>query len=101
MSIGPSAVAKVRADHELAQVQPALAAVSRQAWRSLALMVATVLLIGLVLPWVSNAYWIKTLTSALSLSVAVAGLAVLYGQLGLVSLCQYALLGVGGGRHCA
>jgi branched-chain amino acid transport system permease protein len=96
MSLGLSAVATLRGDHELAQAQPALAAVSLQAWRSLALMVATVLLIGFVLPWVSNAYWIKTLTSALSLAVAAAGVAVLYGQLGLVSLCQYALLGVGG-----
>ena len=80
----------------LAQVQPALAAVSRQGWRSFALMVGTVLLIGLLLPGFSNAYWIKTLTSALALSVAAAGVAVLYGQLGLVSLCQYALLGAGG-----
>jgi len=45
---------------------------------------------------VANAYWIKTLTSSLALAIAAAGAALLYGQLGLVSLCQYALLGVGG-----
>ena len=89
--------AAVRVDIDgMSAVQPALAAVSRQAWRSFALMVGTVLLIGLLLPWFSNAYWIKTFTSALALAVAAAGVAVLYGQLGLVSLCQYALLGAGG-----
>jgi branched-chain amino acid transport system permease protein len=97
VSATPSAITAVRAGtDELAQVQPALAAVARQARCSFAVMVGVVLLIGLMLPWVSNAYWIKTLTSALALSVAAAGVAVLYGQLGLVSLCQYALLGAGG-----
>ena len=48
------------------------------------------------MPWLANAYWIKTLTSSLALAIAAAGVALLYGQLGLVSLCQYALLGVGG-----
>ncbi|MEP7101780.1 MAG: branched-chain amino acid ABC transporter permease [Burkholderiales bacterium] len=81
---------------DFSRVRPALAAVKNQAWRSFAVMVGAVLLIGLVLPWVSDAYWIKTFTSALALSVAAAGVAVLYGQLGLVSLCQYALLGAGG-----
>ena len=80
----------------LQQVQPALAAVSHQAWRSMAWMVGLVVVLGVLLPWCSNAYWVKTFTSALALSVAAAGVAVLYGQLGLVSLCQYALLGVGG-----
>lgn len=61
-------------------------------WR----MVLLVLLMGVLVPWLANAYWIKTLTSSLALAVAAAGVALLYGQLGLVSLCQYALLGVGG-----
>jgi branched-chain amino acid transport system permease protein len=59
-------------------------------------MVALVLAAGLILPVICNAYWVRTLTSAAALAIAAAGLAVLYGQLGLVSLCQYALLGVGG-----
>ncbi len=79
-----------------AGLQQALAQAARQDRRGLATMVAAILLLGLLLPWVANAYWVKTLISALSLSVAVAGVAVLYGQLGLVSLCQYALLGAGG-----
>jgi len=79
-----------------AELRRALQAVSRQARRSLILMAASVLLIGAIVPLIANAYWIRTLTSSAALSIAVAGLAVLYGQLGLVSLCQYALLGVGG-----
>ncbi|MCY1708284.1 branched-chain amino acid ABC transporter permease [Pannonibacter sp. SL95] len=44
----------------------------------------------------ANAYWISTLTSAAALALAAAGVALLYGQLGLVSLCQFSLIGVGG-----
>lgn len=44
----------------------------------------------------ANAFWLSALTSAMALSLSVAGVAVLYGQLGLVSLCQFALVGVGG-----
>ena len=44
----------------------------------------------------ANAFWLSATTSAVALSLSVAGVAVLYGQLGLVSLCQFALVGVGG-----
>jgi ABC-type branched-subunit amino acid transport system ATPase component len=44
----------------------------------------------------ANSYWLSAATSAVALSLSVAGLAILYGQLGLVSLCQFALVGVGG-----
>lgn len=72
-------------------------AAARRAGRlRLLAMLATVGIIALAVPWLTNAYWTKTLTSALALSVAAAGVALLYGQLGLVSLCQFALLGVGG-----
>jgi branched-chain amino acid transport system permease protein len=74
----------------------ALRQMSRQASRSFLTMLFSVLLIAVLLPWLANAYWIKTLTSALALSIAAAGVALLYGQLGLVSLCQYALTGAGG-----
>ncbi|HSV37046.1 MAG TPA: branched-chain amino acid ABC transporter permease [Ramlibacter sp.] len=68
----------------------------RSARLNLARMVLLVLVLGALLPWIANAYWIKTLTSSLALAIAAAGVALLYGQLGLVSLCQYALLGAGG-----
>jgi len=44
----------------------------------------------------ANSYWLSTLTSAVALSLSVTGVSILYGQLGLVSLCQLALVGVGG-----
>jgi len=44
----------------------------------------------------ANSYWISTLTSAVALALAVTGVSILYGQLGLVSLCQLSLVGVGG-----
>ncbi|OOG37143.1 branched-chain amino acid ABC transporter permease [Polaromonas sp. A23] len=68
----------------------------RAAHLALARMVLLVLVLGAMLPWIANAYWIKTLTSSLALAIAAAGVSLLYGQLGLVSLCQYALLGAGG-----
>jgi branched-chain amino acid transport system permease protein len=68
----------------------------RAARLTLLRMVLVVLAVGALVPWLANGYWIKTLTSSLALAIAAAGVALLYGQLGLVSLCQYALLGVGG-----
>lgn len=68
----------------------------RAAHFALGRMVLFVLVLGALLPWIANAYWIKTLTSSLALAIAAAGVSLLYGQLGLVSLCQYALLGAGG-----
>jgi len=44
----------------------------------------------------ANGYWISSLTSAAAIALAASGAGLLYGQLGLVSLCQYSLLGVGG-----
>ncbi|MBV8621114.1 MAG: branched-chain amino acid ABC transporter permease [Curvibacter sp.] len=81
---------------DLGALRHALAEAAAQRRRSLLTMLGAVLLLALLLPWLANAYWVKTLTSSLALSVAVAGVALLYGQLGLVSLCQYALLGAGG-----
>jgi len=44
----------------------------------------------------ANAYWLTAMTAAVALSLSVTGIGILYGQLGLVSLCQFALVGVGG-----
>lgn len=41
-------------------------------------------------------YWLSNFTQAYCMVLAVLGCALLYGQLGLVSLCQWALVGVGG-----
>lgn len=44
----------------------------------------------------ANSFWLSAITSAVALSLSVTGVSILYGQLGLVSLCQFALVGVGG-----
>lgn len=77
-------------------LQSALASVKQREQRALVAMVVGIGFVGFLLPLIANAYWIKTLISAIALSIAVAGVALLYGQLGLVSLCQFALLGMGG-----
>ncbi|MFC7418413.1 branched-chain amino acid ABC transporter permease [Iodobacter arcticus] len=57
-------------------------------------VVLALLLIGL--PLIANAYWVKILTSAFICAIAASGVGLLYRQLGLVCLSQYALMGVGG-----
>ena len=46
-------------------------------------------------PELIGIYWVKILTAAAIYSVVALGLGVLYGRVGMVSLCQIALLGVG------
>ena len=65
-------------------------------YRIVALIPVVLLTAGTVLAHAASGYWTSTLTSAGAIALACAGVAVLYGQLGLVSLCQYALLGIGG-----
>lgn len=64
--------------------------------RNIKLMLLVLLLLAVVLPQLANGYWIKTLISVVAIATAVSGASLLYGQLGLVSLCQYALVGSGG-----
>ncbi len=47
-------------------------------------------------PIVASSYWLLTGTSACILAIASLSVTMLYSQLGLVSLCQYALLAIGG-----
>jgi branched-chain amino acid transport system permease protein len=49
----------------------------------------------IVLPQILTSYWLRALTTSLIFSLAAAGIALLYGKLGLVSLCQFALAGLG------
>jgi branched-chain amino acid transport system permease protein len=56
----------------------------------------TMAVFSLVVACIANSFWLSAATSAVALSLSAAGLAILYGQLGLVSLCQFALVGVGG-----
>lgn len=61
--------------------------------------VALVVAVGALLifgPPVFGAYWTRILTACAIFSIAAAGIALLYGRLGLVSLGQVSLIGVGG-----
>lgn len=55
-----------------------------------------VVVVLLLVPAVSSIYWLKVFTTVAIYAVAAAGIGLLYGRLGLVSLGQVALLGVGG-----
>jgi branched-chain amino acid transport system permease protein len=61
-------------------------------------MVVLVIVIAVLLfaPTVLGAYWTRIFTVCTIFSIAAAGIALLYGRLGLVSLGQVSLIGVGG-----
>jgi len=48
------------------------------------------------LPMVSTSYWLSVFTSAACFTLALAGVAFMYARLGMVSLTQVGLMGVGG-----
>jgi branched-chain amino acid transport system permease protein len=59
-------------------------------------IVAVVGVVSVVIALTCGGYWLSNFTQAYCMALAVLGCALLYGQLGLVSLCQWALVGVGG-----
>jgi branched-subunit amino acid ABC-type transport system permease component len=63
---------------------------------SLAVAAIGALAIALLLPECVNSYWLRVLTAATILALASLSAGLLYAQLGMVSLCQFALVGVGG-----
>ncbi|WP_330211963.1 branched-chain amino acid ABC transporter permease [Pseudomonas sp. Z18(2022)] len=67
---------------------------SRQALKWLAFGALALLLV--FVPEVLSAYWLRVATTAAIYTLAAASLSLLYARLGLVSLAQVALVGVGG-----
>lgn len=59
-------------------------------------MLITFGVVALLGPWLFSAYWLNTFTTAACLTLVTGTVALLYGQLGMVSLAQFALAGVGG-----
>ena len=59
-------------------------------------MVVTLAVVAVLGPLLFSSYWLNTMTSVACLSLVAATVALLYGQLGMVSLAQFALSGVGG-----
>jgi branched-chain amino acid transport system permease protein len=58
-------------------------------------IIVTVVVISGGIALTSGGYWLSNFTQAYCMALTLMGCAVLYGQLGLVSLCQWALVGVG------
>ena len=56
----------------------------------------TLAVFGVMGPVLFSAYWLNTFTTVACLSLVAATVSLLYGQLGMVSLAQFALSGVGG-----
>jgi branched-chain amino acid transport system permease protein len=50
----------------------------------------------LVLPSIAGSFWMSVLTSAACFAMAASGAAMMYARLGMVSLAQVALMGIGG-----
>ncbi|MBC7799577.1 MAG: branched-chain amino acid ABC transporter permease [Gemmatimonadaceae bacterium] len=67
-----------------------------QAFRPYLTIVGAIALVAGLVAATAGGFWLSTMTSVFALSLATLGVGVLYGRLGLVSLCQYALVGVGG-----
>jgi branched-chain amino acid transport system permease protein len=82
-------------DADVRQNSSAASARPRSLALGLAAGAAAAFLVALVLPEVVNSYWLRVLTAATILALASLSAGILYAQLGMVSLCQYALVGVG------
>jgi branched-chain amino acid transport system permease protein len=52
--------------------------------------------VGFLVPAITPAYWIRAITTSVVYAIVCAGVGLLYGRLGMVSLGQMALVGVGG-----
>src|SRR5579863_2510791 len=65
-------------------------------WQELRVGVVLAVIVAIAVPYLASAYWLKTFTGVAIISLCSLSVAVLYAQLGMVSLCQYALFGVGG-----
>jgi branched-chain amino acid transport system permease protein len=59
-------------------------------------MLITFAVVALLGPALFSAYWLNTFTTVACLTLVAGTVALLYGQLGMVSLAQFALSGVGG-----
>ena len=59
-------------------------------------MAAVLALLTGVIAASAGGYWLSVFTASFAIALATAGTGLLYGRLGLVSLCQYALVGIGG-----
>lgn len=78
-----------------------LASVSGRAWirrpaTGMVWVAVLLVVVGVVVPAVFSVFWVRSFTTSAIYAIACAGVGLLYGRLGLVSLGQIALVGVGG-----
>ncbi len=74
---------------------PALGDRARTVLR-VSLVGAVLLFCLLALPELTSTYWIKVFTAIAIFSITALGLGLLYGRVGMISLCQVSLLAIGG-----
>lgn len=72
------------------------AAHTATAVRVLLAMVTTLSILTAIVAATAGGYWLSIFTSSFAIALAAAGTGLLYGRLGLISLCQFALIGIGG-----
>ncbi|HWA47640.1 MAG TPA: hypothetical protein VG742_05160, partial [Dongiaceae bacterium] len=65
-------------------------------YRQLLVMSVLYLLLAAIIAALAGGFWLINLTAAYATMLALMGTNLLFGQLGLVSLCQFALVGIGG-----
>jgi len=65
-------------------------------WPLAGAVAAAVAVVLFFLPDLMTGYWLRTMISVAALVLASLSVSLLYAQLGMISLAQYALLGVGG-----
>jgi ABC-type branched-subunit amino acid transport system permease subunit len=65
-------------------------------WQELRVGIVLAIIVAIAVPLLASAYWLKAFTAVVIIALCSLSVAVLYAQLGMVSLCQYALFGVGG-----
>jgi branched-chain amino acid transport system permease protein len=66
------------------------------AWQRVRPMLITFAVVAALGPWLLSSYWLNTFTTVACLVLVSGTVALLYGQLGMVSLAQFAMAGVGG-----
>lgn len=62
----------------------------------LIVMIASLAVLTIVIAASAGGYWLTVFTASFAIALATSGTGLLYGRLGLVSLCQFALVGIGG-----
>ena len=83
-------------DADVRMSTAAAAGKDRSPLRAAGIAVAGSLALAVILPEIFTSYWLRVITGATIFALASLATGLLYAQLGMVSLCQIGLVGVGG-----